>query len=212
MQENEEAPEVAVAPPRRHRRAKWLGTACLLLAAVAAAVLLWAWPAKDPGPRMPDVQNIGTPAAVVEKMLDMAAVTDQDMVYDLGCGDGRILIAAAKRGARARGFDIDPERVRESRENIKRAGLEHLATVEEADMFTVDLRPATVLTLYLLPRLNSRLVPQIEKMNPGSRIVSHGFDMQPYVPEKLDTAKGWLPQHNVYLWRTPLVRAAEPST
>lgn len=149
---------------------------------------------------------VGTPEAVVEKMLDMAEVTDQDMVYDLGCGDGRILIAAAKRGAKARGFDIDPERVRESRENIKRAGLEHLATVEEADLFTVDLSPATVITLYLLTELNIKLLPQFEKLAPGSRIVSHGFGFGDYPAERVETAPGWLKAHPVRLWRTPLTK------
>jgi len=105
--------------------------------------------------REPDVIYVPTPQAVVEKMLEMAEVKKGDVVYDLGCGDGRIVVTAAKKyGVRAYGFDIDPERVKESLANVKANNVEHLVTIRQADIFTLDLRPANVVTLYLLPSLH----------------------------------------------------------
>lgn len=162
--------------------------------------------------KVPDIEYVPTPENVVAKMLAVAKVGKGDTVYDLGCGDGRIVITAAKKfGAKGVGFDVDPVRVRESRENVKKAGVEALVTIEQRDIFTVDLSPATVVTLYLLPELNVRLVPQLEKLRPGSRIVSHDFDMAGVEPEKWwtviakdhrDTTKDR--EHYVYLWKTPL--------
>ena len=129
--------------------------------------------------REPDVLFVPTPKDVVNKMLDLAQVKKTDLVYDLGCGDGRIVVAAAKRfGCKAVGYDIDPERVRESRENVKKNKVEHLVTIEQRDVFKLDLSKANVVTLYLLSDLNVRLIPQLEKLKPGSRIVSHDFDME----------------------------------
>jgi SAM-dependent methyltransferase len=145
-------------------------------------------PAKSPaapvaGPvvpeRKPDVIYVPTPRKVVDEMLRMAELKPEDVVYDLGCGDGRIVIAAAKlRGVRAIGYDIDPERVKEARANVRAAGVEHLVRIEQADVFTLDLTGATVITLYLLPQLNVRLMPQLARLRPGSRILSHNFDMR----------------------------------
>ena len=129
--------------------------------------------------RKPDVIYVPTPRKVVEEMLRMAELRPDDVVYDLGCGDGRIVIAAAQlRGVKAVGYDIDPERVKEARANVRAAGVEHLVRIEQADVFTLDLTGASVITLYLLPQLNVRLMPQLARLRPGSRILSHNFDMR----------------------------------
>jgi tRNA G37 N-methylase Trm5 len=158
-------------------------------------------PAKEP-----DVIYVPTPHEVVDKMLELAEVKKDDVVYDLGCGDGRIVVAAAKKfGCKAVGFDIDPERVKESRENVKKNKVDDLVTIKQEDIFTLDLSKANVITLYLLPELNVRLIPQLEKLKPGSRIVSHDFDMRGVKPKKVvqvnvkDSR-----EHTVYLWVTPL--------
>ena len=155
----------------------------------------------------PDVVYVPTPHDVVTKMLQLAAVSKKDVLYDLGCGDGRIVVMAAKKyGCRAMGFDVDPERVRESRENVKRNKVESLATIRQQDVFKLDLTPASVVTLYLLPALNVRLIPQLEKLKPGSRIVSHDFDMEGVKPDKTVhlTSNEDNVEHTIYLWTTPL--------
>jgi SAM-dependent methyltransferase len=153
----------------------------------------------------PDVVFVPTPEPVVARMLDLAEVKRGDVVYDLGSGDGRIVEAAARRGARAVGFEIRPELVRQARERLKEAGLEKLATIREADLFAQDLRPASVITLYLLPSLNVKLLPQLEKLKPGTRIVSHDFDIEGIEPRKVE--KVALPEggtKTVYYFTTPL--------
>jgi SAM-dependent methyltransferase len=160
-------------------------------------------------PRTPDVVYVPTPQVVVDRMLKMAQVKKSDVVYDLGCGDGRIVVTAAKRyGARAYGFDIDPQRVAEANANVKAAGVEDLVTIEQRDIFTLDLSAASVVTLYLLPKLNVRLIPQLEQLKPGSRIVSHDFDMEGIKPLQVVSlrAPGEVENHTIYLWKTPLVR------
>src|SRR5438445_5763984 len=110
----------------------------------------------------PDVIYVPTPQAVVDKMLQMAEVKKGDVVYDLGCGDGRIVVTAAKKyGCKAVGFDIDPDRVKEARENVRKAGVGDLVTIKQEDIFKQDLSKASVVTLYLLPELNVRLIPQL---------------------------------------------------
>ena len=144
---------------------------------------------------------------VVAKMLELAAVDKRDVLYDLGCGDGRIVIAAAKRfGCRAAGFDIDPIRVEESRENVRKGNVGDLVRIEQQDIFKLDLRPASVVTLYLNPRFNARLVPQLEKLKPGSRIVSHEFGIQGVKPDKVVRVASEEDgrKHTIYLWTTPL--------
>jgi SAM-dependent methyltransferase len=164
--------------------------------------------AKEPDKKLrgPDIVYVPTPHDVVEKMLDMADVKKGDVVYDLGCGDGRIVIAAAKRGAKAIGYDIDPKRVKEARENVKKNKVEDLAKIEHEDVFTLDLSKANVVTLYLLPSLNVKLIPQLEKLKDGSRIVSHDFDMRGVTEDKLVklTSKETSRDHRIYLWTTPL--------
>jgi hypothetical protein len=134
----------------------------------------------------PDVVYVPTPNDVVDMMLHLARVTENDVLYDLGCGDGRIVVAAAKKyGCKAVGYDIDPERVDESLENVKENGVSGLVTIEQKDIFTLDLRPASVITLYLLPSLNVKLIPQLEELEPGCRIVSHDFDMRGVKPDAI---------------------------
>jgi len=129
--------------------------------------------------REPDVPYVPTPPRVVDAMLRMAHVTSSDIVYDLGCGDGRIVIAAAQHfGARGVGIDIDPKRIEEANENAKLAGVTDKVTFMTQDLFTADFSAATVVTLYLLPSINQRLAPRLkQQLKPGTRIVSHAFAM-----------------------------------
>jgi len=158
--------------------------------------------------RQPDVVYVPTPQEVVDKMLELADVKKGDVVYDLGCGDGRIVIAAAKKHkCKAVGFDIDPDRIKDSLENVRKNKVEDLVTIKKADIFTQDLTEASVITLYLLPELNVKLMPQLEKLKPGSRIVSHDFDMRGAKPIKTVTIKpkGEVERdHTIYLWKIPL--------
>lgn len=152
--------------------------------------------------KRPDVIFVPTPQPAVEKMLNMAEVKKDDVLYDLGCGDGRIVVTAAKKyGVKAFGFDIDPQRVRESLENVRSNKVEHLVTIKQADIFTLDLSEANVVTLYLLPSLNVKLIPQLEKLKPGSRIVSHSFEMEGVKPVEV-----YRNEFVIYKWVTPLQR------
>jgi SAM-dependent methyltransferase len=149
------------------------------------------------------VPYVPTPQEVVDRMLALAEVRKGDVVYDLGSGDGRIVITAAKKfGVKAIGFEIDPERIKESRENIKKAGVGHLVEIRQQDIRTVNLSPASVLTMYLLPEVNLMIRPNIWKqMKPGSRVVSHDFDMGDWKPLKTESIKdgsSW--DHTLYLW------------
>lgn len=163
--------------------------------------------------RKPDVVYVPTPQIVVDKMLELAQVKQSDIVYDLGCGDARIPVTAAKRfGCTAFGYDIDPQRIAESLENVEKNGVGHLVTIEQRDIFTLDLSKADVVTLYLLPSLNVKLIPQLEKLKPGSRIVSHDFDMKGVTPDQVVevTGDGSYISHTVYLWTCPLNKPDEP--
>ena len=149
------------------------------------------------------VPYVPTPQEVVERMLGLAGVKKGDVVYDLGSGDGRIVVTAAKKyGVKAIGFEIDPERIKESHENIKKAGVGKLVEIRQQDIRTVDLSQASVLTMYLLPEVNLMIRPNIWKqMKPGSRVVSHDFDMGDWKPLKTEEIKdpsGW--DHKLYLW------------
>jgi tRNA G37 N-methylase Trm5 len=149
------------------------------------------------------VPYVPTPQDVVDRMLELAQVKKGDVVYDLGSGDGRIVVTAAKKyGVRAIGFEIDPERIKESQENIRKAGVGNLVEIRQQDIRTVDLSQASVLTMYLLPEVNLMIRPNIWKqMKPGSRVVSHDFDMADWKPLKTEQIKdgsGW--DHTLYLW------------
>jgi ribosomal protein L11 methylase PrmA len=148
--------------------------------------------------RTPDVIFVPTPQQVVDEMLKVANVKKGDVLYDLGSGDGRIPITAAKRyGIRAIGIDIDPQRIAEANENAKKEGVAHLVTFKNADLFATDISEATVVSLYLLPRLNVKLRPKLfAELKDGTRIVSHAFDMAEWQPEKHLKVDG----RDVYYW------------
>lgn len=169
----------------------------VLLAILALAAPLAAQtPAQRPT-REPDVIYVPTPQEVVDAMLKLAKVTSSDVVYDLGSGDGRIPITAAQKyGARAVGFDINPVRIAEANANLKAAGVGDKVRFVEADLFQQDLSEATVITLYLLPSLNLKLRPTLWKLKPGTRIVSHSFDMGDWKPEATETIDG----RTIYFW------------
>src|SRR5262249_19404693 len=157
--------------------------------------------------RAPDVAFVPTPPEAVDKMLEVAKVTKDDVVYDLGCGDGRIVIAAAKKyKCKAFGFDIDPKRIKECEDNKAKLDkdVQKLVTFEKKDVFELDLSGATVVTLYLLPKLNVKLIPQLEKMKKGSRIVSHQFDMEGVTPDKTFEVETKSGTRTIYLWTVPL--------
>ena len=148
--------------------------------------------------RDPDVIYVPTPQNVVDAMLKMANVTAKDVVYDLGSGDGRIPITAAQKyGARAVGIDINPERIKEAEANLAKANVSDKVRFMNADLFETDLSPATVITLYLLPSLNQKLIPKLKQLKPGTRIVSHSFDMgTEWPPEKTEDVQGRV----IYYW------------
>jgi len=171
---------------------------------------------RAPAPPSPFVEFVPTPHIVVAKMLEVANPSERDVVYDLGCGDGRLVIEAARSyGARGVGFDLDPVRVAEARANVSEAGVDDLVSIAEADVLAVDLRPASVVLLYLLPALNVRLLPQLARLAPGSRIVSHDYAIEGF---EYDDAWSMTAEHHrrhpkfrqhvVLLWTTPLTASA----
>jgi ubiquinone/menaquinone biosynthesis C-methylase UbiE len=171
----------------------------LALAAIGLAAPLSAQQSATQPARTPDVPYVPTRQEVVEEMLKVAGVKSGDVVYDLGCGDGRIVITAAQKfGARGVGIDIDPERIAEANANAKRAGVEKRVAFRVGDLFQADIREATVVTLYLLPDVNLRLKPKLLRdLKPGTRVVSHDFAMgDDWRPEK--TIK--LGNDTVYFW------------
>ena len=154
-----------------------------------------------------DVPYVPTPQEVVDEMLRMANVGKDDVVYDLGSGDGRLVITAVKKfGAkRAVGVDIDPQRIKESNENAQAAGVTGRVRFMQQDLFKTDIKDATVVTLYLLPDVNLRLRPKLwSDLKPGTRVVSHAFDMGDWQPEKTASVEG----RTIYFWTIPAKRAA----
>ena len=183
-------------------------TACLALAGVILSISFAAAQSSQLN-RQPEVPYVPTTDEAVQAMLKLADVKKTDIVYDLGCGDGRIVIAAAKNyGARGVGIDIDPQRIREARENAKKAGVENLVRFEEKDLFDSDFHDATVVTLFLLPTINLRLRPKLlADLKPGTRVVSNTFDMGDWKAEKEDSIGGtdddaYL-SRRFYLWIIP---------
>ena len=192
-----------------------MGRKLLVCVAALGLVLALSYPAQTAAQgqaaakTQPDVIYVPTPQAVVDKMLEVARVTKDDVLYDLGCGDGRIVVTAAKKyGCHAVGYDIDPQRIKESQENVAKNNVGHLVKIVQADIFTLDLSKANVITLYLLPELNVRLIPQLDKLRAGSRIVSHQFDMSGVTPDKViqvgGDANSEVDSRTVYLWTAPL--------
>ena len=151
--------------------------------------------------RRPDVIYVPTPEEVVDAMLQIAKVTKNDVVYDLGTGDGRIPVTAAKKyGARGVGIDIDPQRIKEATENVQKNGVGDRVRIIQGDLFETNISEATVVTLYLLPSLNQKLIPKLTKeLKPGTRIVSHAFDMGDWKPEQELDVNG----RKVYFWTLP---------
>ena len=157
--------------------------------------------------RTPDVVYVGTPYDVVSKMLKLAQVKKEDVVFDLGCGDGRMVVLAAKKyGSRGFGYDIDPERVQASRENVKNNGVENLVQIVQEDLYTLDLSGADVLSLYLLPDINKKLLPQFAKLKAGSRLVFHDYGLEGIDADKslrvISNEDG--ASHTLFLYRAPL--------
>jgi SAM-dependent methyltransferase len=194
---------------RMTRRAVTVGV--LLLGLVSAAGCGSASsraPAASSGPAAPgtpklDVIWVPSDVEVVSKMLEMAQVGPRDVVYDLGSGDGRIVITAAQRfGARAVGVELDPALIRRSRENAVRVGVADRVQFLEQDLFVTDLSEATVVTLYLLPEVNLRLRPKLrQELKPGSRIVSHDYDLGDWLPDKTAEISLLERNHLVFLWQ-----------
>jgi SAM-dependent methyltransferase len=169
-------------------------------AAMAAPPLPAATLSQAPATKLrdPDVIYVPTPQNVVDAMLKIANVTAKDVVYDLGSGDGRIPITAAEKyGARGVGIDINPERIKEANANLAKSKAGDKVRFLNQDLFETDLSPATVITLYLLPSLNQKLIPKLKQLKPGTRIVSHSFDMgTDWPPEKTEDVQGRM----VYYW------------
>ena len=190
---------------RFHHRLQPANFAALILCASIAAAQ------NTEQKKQPEVPFVPTTPEAVEAMLKLADVKKSDIVYDLGCGDGRIVIAAAKLyGAHGVGIDIDPQRIKEAKENAKKAGVENLVRFEENDLFQADIHEATVVTLFLLSSVNLRLRPKLlQDLKPGSRIVSNTFDMGDWKPEKqqsIDPTSGVEDSffsHTFYLWTVP---------
>ena len=156
--------------------------------------------------REPDVIYVPTPEQVVDAMLKLANVHQGDVVYDMGCGDGRMVVRAAKQyGVRGVGIDINPERIAEAKDNAKQNGVTNLVTFRNEDLFEADIKEASVVTLYLLTSLNIKLRPKLWRdLKPGTRIVSHAFDMGDWKPDKKMDVDG----RTIYLWTVP----AKPPT
>jgi len=173
----------------------------LLLILMSGMGFLWAAGPGFAQSRVPDVHYEPTPQLIVEDLLKMAEVNRTDIIYDLGCGDGRFVITAAKKyGARGVGIDIDPERIKESNQNARVEGVMEKVKFIEGDLFETDIREATVVALYLLPEMNMQLRPKLLKdLKPGSRVVSHEFDMYDWPPDKT----GKLGRNKYYLWVVP---------
>ena len=184
----------------------------LLAPALTAAVLCGCAAGVGPGdardpiaPVKLDVIFVATDPTIVNAMLTLASVTRDDVVYDLGCGDGRIVIAAAKEfGAHGVGVDLDPQRIREAEANAVRAGVADRVTFRVQDIFDTDIQSATVVTLVLSPEVNARLRPKLtSQLKPGSRIVSHRYGIGDWVPERTVTLMVRETRNHVFLWRVP---------
>jgi len=179
----------------------WVAAVSVALCFSAAAHLHAQDTTATAEPVKKDVPYVPTPQPVVDRMLEMAGVKKGDVVYDLGCGDGRIIVTAAKKhGATGIGVDIDPERIKESNDNAKAAGVTDKVKFIKQDLFTMEFKDANVLAMYLLPDVNLKLRPKIlDDMKPGSRIVSHSFDMDDWKPDEEDTVD----DSTIYFWTVP---------
>lgn len=179
--------------------------ATIVLAGACAAHGPTEPPASGVSPPRLDVIWVASDLEVITAMLEAAEVGPDDVVYDLGCGDGRVVIAAASRyGARGVGVDLDPERIREARENAGRAGVTDRVTFLVQDLFATDVRPATVVALYLSPEINLKLRPKLlAELRPGARVVSHDFDMGDWLPRRTIEVPLVPRVRRVFLWTIP---------
>jgi len=179
-------------------RGWWLRLAVVVL----GPVFVWGC---APGQRFPDVPYVVTPDRVITEMLRIANVGPDDLLYDLGSGDGRIVIAAARQiGTRGVGIEIDPKLVEVANENARQAGVTHLVRFVHGDIFVADFSKATVVMLYLLPELNLRLRPRLlTELAPGTRVVSHNYDMGNWVPQRSLRVTVDHRDHYVYFWVVP---------
>lgn len=176
----------------------------ILLAAWAVAAVAGCERAPPLGTRAPEVRFEPTPHDVVAQMLDLARVGANDVVFDLGCGDGRIVIAAAKRGARGVCVDIDPQRIRESRANAERASLAERIVFLHLDLLDTDLGEATVVTLFLSPKMNLTVRPKLRhELRPGARIVSYVHGMGDWQPQETRDVEGRYGPRKIFLWTLP---------
>ena len=182
----------------------------MLRRALLATLALTTLSAQQSKKRPLDVPYVPTTEVAVREMLKLAKVQKTDVLYDLGCGDGRIVIEAAKTyGTRGVGIDIDPDRIKEARENAKKAGVEHLVRFEEMNLFEADFREATVVTLFLLPQINLKLKPKLmQDLRPGTRVVSNTFDMGEWKAEKEASLAGSDDEYTglsqkFFLWTIP---------
>jgi SAM-dependent methyltransferase len=182
---------------------------CLIVVGFPMSVLLSPQHAcaKDTKPKKgPDCVFVPTPHDIVDKMIDIAKIQKDDVVYDLGCGDGRIVVQAAKRkGCRGVGFEIVPERVQEARESAKENHVSHLVQIKEEDLFKADLSEATVLPIYLLPNMLTELKPKLAKLKPGTRIISHDYRIKGVKPDvdKTFVSKETGEEHTLILYTLP---------
>ena len=184
---------------------RWHRSVTLALLITITALALSA-PAQSTTETKPlDVPYVPTHEKVVAEMLRVANVRKDDVLYDLGSGDGRIVITAARQfGTRGTGIDIDPARVRDAHENARRAGVADKVKFVQGDIFDARISDATVVTLYLLPAVNMRLRPKLlSELRPGTRIVSHNYDMGDWAPEKTIRVKTPAGDHTVYYWVVP---------
>ena len=189
-------------------KGSWTLVALLIIATAVSSGLMLAQQPQAPA-RQPDVIYVPTPQDVVDAMLNLAQVKSTDVIYDLGSGDGRIPITAAQKyGARGVGIDINPERITEANDNLKKANVGDKVKFLTADLFETDISEATVVTLYLLQSLNEKLRPKLFKeLKPGTRVVSHAFSMgDAWPPEKTLNLNG----RTVYYWTIPADAAARP--
>ena len=157
----------------------------------------------------PDVVYVGTPYDVVSEMLHRAQVNKNDLIVDLGCGDARILVLSAQKyGSHGIGYEIDPDMIRASKRNVEKNNVAELVQIIQADIFTVDISKADVLPIYLLPEMNLKLLPQLETLKPGSRLVFHNYDLEGFVPDiKVELVSNEDNSiHTLYLYTTPLKR------
>ena len=194
-----------------HKNRIWTAHSVLLLSAFLLALPHPA-PPQTNKQHKPDAVYVGTPYDVISILLQMAHIRQDDVLYDLGCGDGRVLVLAAQKyGCRGVGYEIDPERIKASIENVTRNRVEKLVTIAQADIFTLDLSEATVVHLYLLPEMNKKLLPQLDKMKPGTRVICHNYNLQGIIADKTLTYLSYEDSstHIMTLYTIPLVRSID---